>query len=58
MHEVFLRRLASHPKLRNDANFRVFLEYTGDVSFFFFCCNKKKKKKKIFFFFFDRGDPY
>ena len=35
MHEVFLRRLASHPKLRNDANFRVFLEFTGDVSLLF-----------------------
>lgn len=27
MHEVFLQRLAAHPTLRNDHNFRVFLEY-------------------------------
>ena len=32
MHEVFLRRLATHPILRNDHNFRVFLEYKEDVS--------------------------
>jgi sorting nexin-5/6/32 len=36
MHEVFLRRLALHPKLRNDANFRVFLEFNGDVSKIFY----------------------
>lgn len=33
MHEVFLTRLAAHPVLRNDHNFRVFLEYKDDVSF-------------------------
>ncbi|XP_071834125.1 sorting nexin-6-like isoform X2 [Apostichopus japonicus] len=27
MHEVFLQRLAAHPTLRTDHNFRVFLEY-------------------------------
>uniref|UniRef100_A0A1I8AKF1 PX domain-containing protein n=1 Tax=Steinernema glaseri TaxID=37863 RepID=A0A1I8AKF1_9BILA len=32
MHEVFLCRLAAHPVLRNDANFRVFLEYEDDLS--------------------------
>ena len=32
MHEVFLQRLAAHPVLRNDNNFRVFLEYKEDVS--------------------------
>ena len=32
MHEVFLCRLAAHPTLRNDSNFRVFLEYKEDVS--------------------------
>ena len=32
VHEVFLQRLASHPILRNDVNFQVFLEYEGDVS--------------------------
>ncbi len=31
MHEVFLQRLAVHPILRNDNNFRVFLEYKEDV---------------------------
>jgi sorting nexin-5/6/32 len=31
MHEVFLQRLAAHPTLRNDNNFRVFLEYKEDV---------------------------
>lgn len=33
MHEVFLTRLAAHPVLRTDHNFRVFLEYKDDVSF-------------------------
>ena len=32
MHEVFLQRLASHPSLRNDVNYEVFLEFSGDVS--------------------------
>lgn len=32
MHEVFLTRLAAHPTLRNDHNFRVFLEYKDDLS--------------------------
>ena len=32
MHEVFLQRLANHPKFRNDPNFRIFLEYENDVS--------------------------
>jgi len=32
MHEVFLQRLAVHPVLRNDNNFRVFLEYKEDLS--------------------------
>ncbi|CAF1655881.1 unnamed protein product, partial [Adineta ricciae] len=32
MHEVFLQRLAAHPVLRNDNNFRVFLEYKEDLS--------------------------
>jgi sorting nexin-5/6/32 len=34
MHEVFLQRLAAHPILRNDNNFRVFLEYKEDVKIF------------------------
>ena len=33
MHEVFLQRLASHPTLRSDRNYQVFLEFDGDVSF-------------------------
>ena len=32
MHEVFLQRLASHPTLRNDHHYQVFLEFDGDVS--------------------------
>jgi sorting nexin-5/6/32 len=32
MHEIFLQRLAAHPILRNDTNFRVFLEYKEDLS--------------------------
>lgn len=35
MHEVFLQRLATHPKFRNDPNFRIFLEYENDVSLMF-----------------------
>jgi hypothetical protein len=31
MHEVFLCRLAAHPKLRKDENFKVFLEYKQEV---------------------------
>ena len=31
MHEVFLQRLAGHPILRVDANFKVFLEYNQEV---------------------------
>lgn len=33
MHEVFLQRLAAHPKFRQDQNFRIFLEYEQDVSY-------------------------
>ncbi|CAF2748166.1 unnamed protein product [Rotaria sp. Silwood2] len=32
MHEVFLQRLVAHPVLRNDSNFRIFLEYKEDLS--------------------------
>ena len=32
MHEVFLQRIAAHPILRSDVNFKVFLEYDQDVS--------------------------
>ena len=31
MHEVFLQRLAAHPVLRLDVNFKVFLEYDQEV---------------------------
>ncbi len=37
MHEVFLQRLAAHPQLRNDMNFRVFLEYEKEV-----CCTSDR----------------
>ena len=33
MHEVFLQRLANHPKFRYDQNFLIFLEYESDVCF-------------------------
>ncbi len=32
MHEVFVQRIASHPILRNDYGFRVFLEYEENLS--------------------------
>ena len=31
MHEVFLQRMAAHPILRTDVNFKVFLEYEPEV---------------------------
>ena len=31
MHEVFLQRLAQHPKFKNDPNYIIFLEYEQDV---------------------------
>lgn len=33
MHEVFLQRISAHSKLREDVNFKVFLEYEEDVSY-------------------------
>lgn len=42
MHEVFLSRLASHPSLRTDPNFKVFLEYDQELSI-----RGKNKKEKI-----------
>ncbi|XP_064623249.1 sorting nexin-6-like isoform X2 [Lineus longissimus] len=42
MHEVFLQRLAAHPVLRTDVNFRVFLEYDQDLS-----VRGKNKKEKF-----------
>ncbi|PVD26602.1 hypothetical protein C0Q70_14279 [Pomacea canaliculata] len=46
MHEVFLQRLAAHPVLRQDVNFEVFLEYSGDLS-----VRGKNKKEKLGGFF-------
>merc|ERR1711976_490669 len=46
MHEVFLQRIAAHPLLRDDHNFRVFLEYGQDLS-----VRGKNKKEKISGFF-------
>jgi len=37
MHEIFLCRLASHPVLKSNHNFRVFLEYDKEVSNLKFC---------------------
>ena len=31
MHEVFLKRLVSHPKFRDDHTLQVFLEFEQDV---------------------------
>ncbi|KAH8271927.1 hypothetical protein KR044_011276, partial [Drosophila immigrans] len=42
MHEVFLRRLASHPVFRVDNHLKVFLEYDQDL------CAKPRKKMAIF----------
>uniref|UniRef100_A0ABM0MJ38 Sorting nexin-6-like n=1 Tax=Saccoglossus kowalevskii TaxID=10224 RepID=A0ABM0MJ38_SACKO len=42
MHEVFLQRLAAHPALRTDHNFRVFLEYDQELS-----VRGKNKKEKL-----------
>ncbi|XP_038075697.1 sorting nexin-6-like [Patiria miniata] len=42
MHEVFLQRLAAHPTLRNDHNFKVFLEYKGELN-----VRGKNKKEKF-----------
>ena len=42
MHEVFLRRLATHPIFRVDQHLKVFLEYDQDL------CAKPRKKMAIF----------
>ncbi|XP_015787383.1 sorting nexin-6 [Tetranychus urticae] len=42
MHEVFLQRLAAHPKFKNDVNFRIFLGYNDDLS-----VRGKNKKEKL-----------
>lgn len=42
MHEVFLQRLAIHPKFKNDQNFRIFLEYENDLS-----VRGKNKKERL-----------
>ncbi|XP_074603349.1 sorting nexin-6-like [Brevipalpus obovatus] len=42
MHEVFLQRLAAHPKFKNDPNFRIFLGYTEDL-----LVRGKNKKEKL-----------
>ena len=42
MHEVFLKRIAEHAIMRNDHNFRVFLEYEKELS-----VRSKNKKEKI-----------
>lgn len=42
MHEVFLCRLAGHPTLRKDSNFKVFLEYKGELN-----VRGKNKKERL-----------
>jgi len=46
VHELFLSRIAIHPKLREDSNFRVFLEYSKDLK-----VRAKNKKELIGGFF-------
>lgn len=46
MHEMYLTRIASHSKLREDSNFVVFLEYTNDLK-----VRSKNKKELIGGFF-------
>jgi sorting nexin-5/6/32 len=46
MHEVFLQRLALHPILRTDVNFKVFLEYEPELS-----VRGKNSKEKLSGFF-------
>ncbi|XP_063683546.1 sorting nexin-6-like isoform X2 [Bolinopsis microptera] len=41
MHEIYLLRIAAHNKLREDSNFRVFLEYAKDLKV------RSKNKKEI-----------
>jgi len=48
MHEVFLQRIAGHPTMRNDHNFRVFLEYNEDLNV------RGKNKKEIVGGFFNK----
>lgn len=46
MHEIFLSRLASHPQLKNNHDFRVFLQYEKELN-----VRGKNKKEKISSFF-------
>jgi sorting nexin-5/6/32 len=46
MHEVFLQRLAAHPVLRTDVNYKVFLEYEPELS-----VRGKNSKEKLSGFF-------
>lgn len=48
MHEVFLQRIANHPTLRNDPNYKVFLEYKEDLNV------RGKNKKEIVGGFFNK----
>jgi len=41
-HEVFLQRIASHPSMRNDRNFHVFLEFESELN-----VRGKNKKEKL-----------
>lgn len=42
MHEMFLQRLASHEKFRQDPNFKIFLEYENELA-----VRSKSKKEKL-----------
>lgn len=46
MHEVFLQRIATHPLLRSDGNFKVFLEYEQELS-----VRSKNRKERLSGFF-------
>lgn len=41
MHEMFLQRLAAHPKFRLDNNFKIFLEYENELAV---RCKSKKER--------------
>lgn len=42
MHEIFLQRLASHEKFRQDSNFKIFLEYENELA-----VRGKSKREKL-----------
>eukprot|EP00056_Hartaetosiga_gracilis_P020393 m.19166 g.19166 ORF g.19166 m.19166 type:complete len:392 (+) comp8419_c0_seq1:64-1239(+) len=43
MHEIFLKRLVSHPSFREDTNLQVFLEFNDDLM-----CKQKNRRERMF----------